>query len=102
MKKIYIAGKITGENEKECKEKFLKAEFILKNKGYIPMNPMRLVSSKLTWKRAMLACFDLIANCDEAFFLSDWKDSKGALLEHEVCKSFGLTITYQEKYPNVG
>lgn len=53
MPRVYIAGKVTGEPPKECREKFIKAEFLLKKRGFRVVNPTRLVSPTSDWQNAM-------------------------------------------------
>lgn len=97
MPKIYIAGKVTGEPLKECKEKFLKAEFLLKRKGNSVVNPMRLCSVDSNWKAAMKICIKNLIDCDEIYMLTDWKKSKGARIEHFIAIVIGLKIFYESK-----
>ena len=97
MSLIYIAGKITGEDYKQCKEKFSKAEFILKRKGYRNIvNPMRLCSPNVQWDSAMKICIQKLIECDHIFMLADWQDSRGAMLEHHIAKHLGLKMIYEE------
>jgi hypothetical protein len=97
MKIIYIAGKVTGQDIKECKEKFSKAEYLLRRKGYQTVNPLRLCPPNSNWKDAMRACIKNLVDCDEIYMLRDWQESKGAKEEHRVAQVIGLKINYQEE-----
>jgi hypothetical protein len=92
---IYIAGKVTGIPHSECKEKFTKAEFILKKKGYSPINPLRLVDPSTNWQNSMKICIRLLLDCDAIYLLQDWKKSKGAKIEFAIAKLTGLKIIHE-------
>ena len=94
MPRVYIAGKVTGEPPKECREKFIKAEFLLKKRGFSVVNPTRLVSPTSDWQNAMRICIKNLAECDAIYMLPDWKQSKGAKLEHAIAKATGLKVIY--------
>ena len=32
----------------------------------------------------------ILGSCDQAWFLNDWKNYRGCLVEHEVCKMYGI------------
>jgi len=114
-KKIYIAGKITGECETpelldKCIEKFNKyAESIL------PSNPERigiyltsedvatthgfLINQHLipngTWEQYMKNDLTVMLTCSEVHFLNDWKYSTGAKIEHDLAEKLRIKIVYQ-------
>lgn len=91
--KIYIAGKITGlENYKEL---FSKAANKLKDKGYSVMNPAVLEGGKFTQDDYMHVCYAMIDVCNSVYFLNNWKDSKGANLEHKYAKEKNKIIIYE-------
>ena len=79
VKKVYIAGKITGDPA--YREKFARAEARLRALGHIVMNPA-ILPDGFTHAEYMLICFAMIDVCDAVFFLSDWVDSDGAWQEH--------------------
>lgn len=104
--KIFISGKITGEPIAECFEKFRQASdswtrtraAIIKKK-VVAMNPLMLpgICFDIEHGEAMNICFDALAKCDAIFMLKDWKQSKGAQMEHEKAKSLGLEIHYEKQ-----
>lgn len=96
MPLVYIAGKVTGEDVKSCKEKFAKAEFLLKRKGYQTINPLRLCPPNANWENAMKMCIRKLSECDAIYLLTDWEESRGAKVEHYVAEQFGLKFIYQE------
>lgn len=92
---IYIAGKVSGLPYKECKEKFIKAEFVLKKKGLTPINPLRLVDASTSWENSMKICIRLLLDSDAIYLLNDWKKSKGAKIEYAIAKFTGLKILFE-------
>jgi len=78
MKKIYIAGKVTGDPN--YYEKFLKEEKRLRSYGYESINPAAAVPSTEDWAKAMRTTVRLMLLCDGVSLLPDWKKSKGAKL----------------------
>ena len=89
MKKVYIAGKITGYTG--FKARFRIAESRLKSKGYCVMNPAEL-GCGFTHEEYMHVCYAMIDVCDTVYFLDNWESSKGARLEMEYAKSKGKGI----------
>lgn len=89
--KIYIAGKITGDPK--YFEKFWRAETELKKQGYVILNPA-LLPEKMTPMDYMRICFAMIDTADAVAFLSDWRESPGATLEHAYCEYIGKRIIY--------
>ena len=102
MKRIYIAGPMTGIEDLNRAE-FDKAElFIDQSSKYasIGFNPHQ-VARMLGWDEktpvAMIAhtlLLDLFS-CDAIYMLRGWENSKGATAEHAVAKWIGLEIMYQ-------
>jgi len=91
--KVYIAGKITGLPELEAMINFLNAECKLKGEGHTPLNPSVLPSG-FEHEEYMHICYAMIDVCDAVCFLENWKDSKGARLEHKYASDNGKVIMY--------
>ena len=92
-KNIYIAGKITGlENYKEV---FEAAEIDLKERGFVPMNPARL-SGGFEHGEYMHICFSMIDVCDTVYLISNWQESKGAVMEFEYARENHKDIIREE------
>lgn len=90
-KKIYIAGKVTGEKIAECTMKFGNAQKQIEALGFEVVNPLALVNDwKAPWNEAMKKCITAIMHCDGALLLGDWMRSKGAKLEVEICDHLGI------------
>lgn len=123
MKKIYIAGKITGEVETQkdmnnCYQKFNRYGFILcgfddgkmlpiVHKGFdfignkkilfthgLKINEDLIRSGKGTYNQYLKNDIKVLLDCDEAHFLPDWIDSKGAKIEHQLCLDLGIPVIY--------
>ena len=102
MKRIYIAGPMTGKPGLNADEFRKAAKFVEESsKGFsIGFNPHN-VASMLGWDEqtplstiASTLLVDL-ASCDAIYMLRGWQDSKGATAEHAVAKWIGLEIIYQ-------
>ena len=94
--KIYIAGKVTGENLGKVFVKFNVTEAILIKRGHEVINPMRITSQRWSWEQCMKACINQLITCNAIYMLKDWNDSRGAKIEHELAKIYGLKIIYQK------
>ena len=91
--KIYISGKVTGEDPQECEKKFNNAAEYLKSKGHTPINPYSILKdSGLGYEDFMWVCFRLIDLCDVIYMLRDYKQSSGAMRELAYA---GATNKYQ-------
>jgi len=92
MKRVYIAGKVSGEEYEKCVAKFTDAADRLKSSGMIPVNPMNFVPKDMDWKGAMKLCIRSLVTCDYMLLLDDWKESKGAKLERSLAVVLGIPI----------
>jgi hypothetical protein len=93
--KIYISGKISGI-ENEAPELFAKAETELQAKGFETVNPMTLNHEHdKSWHSYMKEDVKALCECDEIFMLSNWIDSKGAIIEHTIAMYLGLKVRYE-------
>ena len=103
MKKIFISGKITGEPIVECVEKFHDAWLMVLDEwnGFYhsdsAVNPLELegIHFGISHVEAMKICFEALKECTHIYMLKDWKQSKGAKMEHDFAKQNGLTIIYE-------
>jgi hypothetical protein len=93
-KKIYIAGKVTGLDYAETSMKFGQHEAELKRQGHDPIVPLNLVDRNDTWNTAMRKCIAALLTCDQIHMLHDWKESRGAKMEHDIAAELEMPIIY--------
>ncbi len=93
-KKMYIAGKITGYAE--FVERFKDAERKQTELGFKVMNPA-ILPPGFEQEEYMHICYSMIDVCEVVYMLSNWKDSKGAVLEHIYSIENDKTIMYEDK-----
>jgi len=89
--KIYIAGKINGDEN--YLEKFKNSENHCIVNGWETINPASF--PRLGWKESMRRDLKLLNDCQAIYMINDWKDSKGATLEHWYAKRYELIIIYE-------
>lgn len=107
--KVFISGKITGEPVLDCLHKFGSVEVSHHFGGYNELlglqeldevtfvNPLLIegIHFGISHQEAMDLCFKELDTCQAIFMLKDWKDSKGALMEHERAKRLKIKIFYE-------
>ena len=89
--KIYIAGKISGDNK--YKQKFKKTKEKYEKEGHIVLNPACLPEG-MKKSDYMRICFAMIDSADMVIFLPDYTDSKGAQVELCYCKYIEKSIDF--------
>jgi len=99
MKKIYIAGKVSGEPIAECTMKFGIVQKQVEALGFIAINPLAVVGDwKTTWEEAMKKCIKALMDCDGMVLLPDWEQSTGAKIERQLAEDLCLTICNSTKF----
>lgn len=93
---VYVCGRITGENFTTAKNKFLDAEFFLKEdffstKHVVVLNPMHLPGG-LDQEHYMDICLAMVRSCDIIYALEGFHMSKGALAETALASKLGKKI----------
>ena len=97
MKKCYIAGRITGLSKMEYSANFDYATIEVTKLGYTAINPAFIHEGKRwSWIRLMVADIRLLLPCKAIFMQRNWKESRGAKIEHCVAKIFRKMIIYQK------
>lgn len=95
IKKVYLAGKITGDPN--YREKFkLKAEE-LGNMGYTVMNPAVLPDG-FEYEEYLTICMAMIDACDTVYFLDDYRKSPGAMREQIKAVKDGKNRIYRGRF----
>ena len=97
--KIYISGKVTGVHRPEYHRQFSVKEEILKIRGYIVLNPVRLneplAMQGASYEDLMKICFAFIDVADAIYMLDGWEDSPGARRQHERAVNAGKKVIYE-------
>ena len=82
--KIFISGQVSGIDYKVAKSNFDIAEKVWRNKGYEVVNPTNLCEEKWPWFVCMAVCLWYLIKCDSVYFLPNYKNSKGAMIEYKI------------------
>lgn len=90
--KVYIAGKVTGEDPGVCFSKFAAVEYQLKQHGFEVVNPMRLCNTNTPWHDCMKVCITEMLTCGAVFLLPDWNKSVGATMEVTVANVTAIPV----------
>ena len=97
MKKIYISGRITGLDNAKVFKLFYDASLTLFNANWCVVNPMTLNHDHdKSWLNYMRVDLKALIDCDTIYMLSNWEDSRGAKIEHDLAQSLGLEIIYEK------
>lgn len=95
QKKIYLAGKISGLPLHEVTMRFGAKEKELRLQGHQVVNPLAIsVGRQISWEAIMKECIIAMMYCDEVHLLPNWRDSRGATLEHHIAQELNLKIVY--------
>ena len=89
MAKIYIAGKITGDES--YRQKFLAVQHQIEEQGHIALNPAVLPKG-MSNSDYMKICFAMIDAADRVLFIRDFYSSIGANLEYQYCGYIGKEL----------
>jgi hypothetical protein len=93
--KTYLSGKISGDPNYKKKfseaEKMLNFDFTYNQLGEIvnPINFTPLSGIKNWWCYMIVAIYNLLP-CKKAFFLPDWRHSRGARIERKIALALGV------------
>ena len=96
--KVYVAGKVTGEDRDKCRYKFGYNATKLREQGHKVINPFAMFEDMrkgFDKEDEMTICFAAITICDAVYMLADWHESEGAKMEHKYALDHGKKIIYQ-------
>ena len=100
--RVYISGAIAHHDMTERKEAFGRAERMLRERGFRPVNPFgNGLPENAHWREHMRADIALLLECDYIYMLTGWEMSKGAKLEHDVDTSCGIRVLAYERTKDV-
>jgi hypothetical protein len=96
MKKIYIAGKVTGLPIAECTQYFKLAQIAIEKLGHEAVNPLEVVNDWFCpWDLAMKKCIAALMQCDGVLALPNCKQSEGANIELQLAHKLRIPIFYE-------
>ena len=111
MKKVYIAGPMTGYENFNF-DAFYAAEAKLTGMGFYALNPAKLdrsfegwdkyppegfVPSRADYIRFMDRDLNALQGCDFIYMLKGWEKSKGANVKFTYAIFIGLEVIYEEE-----
>ncbi len=92
-KRIYIAGKVTGESHIECAVNFSRAVNYLRGYGFLPINPLEVVNDwNCPWEKAMRLTIAEMMKADAVLMLDNWTNSTGASIELELATNLKIPV----------
>lgn len=92
--KVFISGKISGEDYYKAYHKFSEAEKHLESIGYKVINPMVLCKKKWSWLHCMIICLYHLCRCKCLLQLPDWRKSRGARIEYRIASLLNKDILH--------
>ena len=94
MKRIYIAGPMTGLPDLNFPA-FHRAAAILRAAGYEAINPAEINPDPTAgWEACMRADIAELVKCDGVALLPGWERSRGASLEAHIAHSLDMRLLY--------
>lgn len=79
--RVFVSGKVSGEEYYAAYGKFANADRMLSAMGYRVVNPMKICRRDWCWLRCMAKCLWALMFCDKMYQLPDWRESRGARIE---------------------
>mgnify|MGYP001036145115 CR=1 FL=1 len=94
--KVYIAGRVSGLPYEEVRANFARhAAYVRRAWGHQKPHivlPTVICRPEWSWWHCMRVCLRALRTCDVAYFMPNWKQSRGARIEYFFAKVWGLGI----------
>lgn len=94
IKKIYIAGKVTGLTPEQYHKNFDDAKELVQSQYHYAdiVIPTELCNDDWSWEQSMEVCIDALWDCDAIVLMENWKDSRGAIIERKLAQKLEIPI----------
>jgi len=96
MKTVYLAGRISGDPQ--YRKKFFRAACELTAAGFDVVNPATLPPRGFQYAAYIRMSTAMLDECSSVCFLSDWRDSPGAVHEFNRAKLCGKEFFFFEEW----
>ena len=93
-KKVYIAGKVTGEDFEKTFRKFEIIQEMLEELKFEVINPMLIVPHPCKWEKAMEILKPHLLKADYLLLMPDWEISNGSKVEKELALQHGIKVVH--------
>jgi hypothetical protein len=92
--RVYVAGKMSGLPDLGFPA-FHAAAARLRAEGHEVINPAEIQPDQTAeWGACLRDSLAALVRCDSIALLDNWRDSRGARLEHHVASELGMQIIY--------
>lgn len=99
MKRIYVAGPMTGYPELNFPA-FHAAAAALREAGHHVENPAEInADPNAAWLDCMRADIARLVTCDAVYMLPGWERSRGARIEQQLAAGLGLDVLHAAPTP---
>ncbi len=98
---VFISGTISRTDKEKTREKFEKAEQMIKSKGYSTVTPLNNgLPESAPWESQMAMNIVILIGCSTLYLLPCWENSPGATLEKSIAEVTGKKIIYEQEPHN--
>ena len=98
--RVYISGQITGLDPQVSQSYFQLIEDQLTKNGHIAVNPWKVLpyDPKHKYEDYMAEDVRVLLTCDAIIMLENWRNSKGAKMEHAIAEIQGMKMCYCQNH----